>query len=117
MFDDGDNVKVVITDKSGKNMIGIGKFATGGAGPNVCAVYKPPMSGDGGFSLSTMEGKMELTCKSGKFSLTAEQNVKISTTKAIEIKCGGDLSVDGSSTTKMTAGSPCNYDAPTMNVA
>ena len=46
ILDDSEKTKVVFADKTTKNMIGIGEFAKDGAGPNVCAVYKPPMSGD-----------------------------------------------------------------------
>src|ERR1043165_6357424 len=77
VLDDSSKVKVYIADKTTKNMIGVGEFEKNGAGPNVCAVYKPPMSGTLGVSVSTMEGKMELTCKNGKLTVTAEQNIKL----------------------------------------
>jgi uncharacterized protein involved in type VI secretion and phage assembly len=117
ILDDTDKTKVVIADKTGKNMIGIGNFAKAGAGPNVCAVYKPPMSGDTGISISTMEGTMEITCKDGKLSVTAEQNIKINAKTTIDIKAGGEMKMDGSSQAKLTSGSPSNYDASTINIA
>ncbi len=117
LFDDGDKVKLVVTDKSGENMIGIGMFAESGAGPNKCNVHRPPMAGEKGISI-TSAGKMEITCKDGKFSLeTTDGDIKIDTIETMEMKCGGDVSMDGSSATKLTAGSPCNYDSPQMNVA
>src|SRR5436190_23771162 len=48
LFDDSGKVKVTFSDKTGKNMVGIGNFAKDGAGPNVCAIFKPPMAGDSG---------------------------------------------------------------------
>ena len=72
ILDDTDKTKVVIADKTGKNMVGVGNFATAGAGPNVCAVYKPPMAGDTGVSISSMEGTMEITCKDGTLSIEAD---------------------------------------------
>ncbi len=117
LLDDSSKAKVVIADKTGKNMIGLGEFAKDGAGPNVCAIYKPPMSGDTGVSFSTMEGTMELTCKDGKLSVQAQQNIKINAKQGIDIKAGGDLKMDGSSTTKVTSGSPSNYDASTIEIA
>ena len=65
ILDDTAKTKVVFADKTGKNMIGIGNFAKDGAGPNVCAVYKPPMAGEVGVSFSSMEGTLEITCKNG----------------------------------------------------
>jgi uncharacterized protein (DUF2345 family) len=92
----------------------MGEFDTDGAGPNKCAVFKPPMSGTSGVSISTMEGKLEITCKEGKLLLDAKQNIKINAKTTIEIKAGTDIKLEGSSTAKMTSGSPSNYDAPTI---
>ena len=99
-------------DKTGKNVIGIGEFEKDGAGPNVCAPFRPPMAGTAGITISTMEGKFELTCKDGKLLLDAKQNIKINAKTTIEIKAGTDIKLDGSSTAKLTSGSPSNYDAP-----
>lgn len=114
ILDDSAKTKIVIADKTAKNVIGMGEFDTDGAGPNKCAVFKPPMSGTSGVSISTMEGKLEITCKEGKLLLDAKQNIKINAKTTIEIKAGTDLKLEGSSTAKMTSGSPSNYDAPTI---
>jgi uncharacterized protein involved in type VI secretion and phage assembly len=116
ILDDSSKVKVVVADKTTKNMIGIGEFDKDGAGPNVCAIYKPPMSGTTGVSFSTMEGKMELTCKDGKLVVTAKQNIKLNAKTTVDIKAGADLSMDGSSSAKLTSGSPSNYDAPNKKI-
>ena len=118
ILDDTDKTKVVIADKTGKNMVGIGNFATAGAGPNVCAVYKPPMAGDTGVSISSMEGTMEITCKDGTMSVEATQgSIKINTLTTLEMKCGSDVKMEGSSTAKLTSGSPSNLDASAINIA
>ncbi|MEJ7600575.1 MAG: phage baseplate assembly protein V [Kofleriaceae bacterium] len=116
IFDDTGKTKVVFADKTTKNMLGIGEFAKDGAGPNVCAVYKPPMAGESGVSFSTMEGKMEITCKNGKFSVQAKQNIKINATTTIDVKSGTEIGFDGSSNAKLTAGSPGNFDAPKVKI-
>lgn len=117
ILDDTDKTKVVIADKTTKNMIGIGNFAKAGAGPNTCAVYKPPMSGDTGVALSSMEGTMEITCKEGTFKITAEQNIKFNVKTTIDIKAGKDINIDASTSAKLTSGSPSNFDAPTIKIA
>ena len=117
ILDDSTKVKVVIADKTTKNMFGIGEFAKDGAGPNVCAIYKPPMSGDTGISFSTMEGKLELTCKNGKLSVQAQQNIKLNAKTTIDMKAGADFTMEGSSSAKLTSGSPSNYDAPIKKIA
>src|SRR5690606_744944 len=95
IFDDSSETKVVVADKTAKNMVGIGKFAKAGAGPNVCAVYKPPMSGNVGVSISSMEGTFEITCPDGALSVNAGQNVKINAKTTIDIKAGGDIKMSG----------------------
>jgi len=117
LLDDSSKVKVVIADKTAKNMIGMGEFDKDGAGPNVCAVYKPPMSGTTGIAFSTMEGKMEITCKDGKFSVTAKKNIKINAKTTIDVKTGADMKLEGSSSAKCTSSSPCSYDAPIKKIA
>lgn len=117
LFDDSKKAKVVIADKTGKNVIGMGEFDKDGAGPNVCAVYKPPMSGTTGVAISTMEGKLELSCPSGKLLVQAEQNIKISSKTSIDVKAGTELKLDGSSSTKVHSDGGMSCDASTVNVA
>ena len=112
ILDDTPKTKVVFADKTTKNMFGLGEFAKDGAGPNVCAVYKPPMAGETGVSFSSMEGKLEITCKNGKLKVEAKQNIKLNATTTIDVKSGTEISMDGSSNAKLTAGSPGNFDAP-----
>lgn len=116
VFDDSDKTKVYLADKTGKNVIGIGNFAKAGAGPNTCAVYKPPMSGDTGVSISTMEGTLEITCKDGTLKVDAQQDIKVNAKTTIDVKAGKDIKMDGSSAAKVTAGSPSNWDASQMKI-
>jgi uncharacterized protein involved in type VI secretion and phage assembly len=115
VFDDSNGgTKVWVADKTTKNMIGIGKFAKDGAGPNICAVWKPPMSGESGISVSTMEGKMEITAKT-KLSIKGE-NIKINAKTTIDIKAGSDLKMEGTSAAKLTSSDNSNYDAPKIDI-
>ena len=117
LFDDSKKVKVVIADKTAKNMVGVGEFDKDGAGPNVCAIYKPPMSGTTGVAIATMEGKLQLSCPSGKLLVQADENIKISSKTSIDIKAGTELKLDGSSSTKIHSDGASSYDASTVNVA
>jgi uncharacterized protein involved in type VI secretion and phage assembly len=115
VFDDTTGgTKLWFADKTTKQMIGIGKFAKDGAGPNVCAVWKPPMAGEVGISISTMEGKMEITAKE-KLSIKAD-NIKINAKTTIDMKAGSDLKLEGSSAAKFTSSDHSNYDAPKMDI-
>lgn len=116
ILDDSSKTKVVFADKTTKNMLGVGNFAKDGAGPNICAVYKPPMSGDAGVSISSMEGTMEITCKDGALKVEA-QNIKINAKTTIDIKAGGDLELKGSSGATLTSADNSNYDASTADIA
>lgn len=116
ILDDSKKTKVVFADKTAKNMVGIGNFAKEGAGPNICAVYKPPMSGEVGVSISSMEGTMEITCKDGALKVEA-QNIKINAKTTIDIKAGGELSLDGSSEATLSSSDNSNYDCSTAEIA
>jgi len=115
ILDDSGKVKVTFSDKTAKNMVGIGNFAKDGQGPNVCAIYKPPMAGETGVSFSSMEGKLEITAKE-KLKVEAGKAIKINAKETIDVKAGGDVSFEGSSAAKITSGSPSNYDAKKINV-
>lgn len=115
VFDDTKSgTKVWFADKTTKLMVGMGKFPKDGAGPNICAVWKPPMSGDAGVSISSMEGKMEITAKT-KLTIKGE-NIKINAKTTIDIKAGTDLQMEGSSSAKLTSSSESNYDAPKIDI-
>lgn len=116
ILDDSGKTKVVFADKSTKLVVGVGQFAKEGAGPNICAVFKPPMSGETGVSISSMEGNVEINCKDGKLSVKAEGNVKINAKQTIDVNAGTNMQVEGSSATKLTAGSPTSLDAPIINI-
>jgi uncharacterized protein involved in type VI secretion and phage assembly len=115
VFDDSKGgTKVWFADKTTKLMVATGKFAKDGAGPNVCAVWKPPMSGEGGVSITSMEGKMEITAKT---ALTIKaQNIKINAKTTIDIKAGSDIKMEGTSAAKLTSSDNSNYDAPKIDI-
>jgi phage baseplate assembly protein gpV len=116
IFDDSGKPKIVIADKTGKNMIGIGAFDKDGAGPNVCAVFKPPMAGTTGISISTMEGDIEVTCKDGKLSIEAEDSIKFNILETFDMKAGKEVKFSGASKASMTSGSGCSYQGSKINV-
>ncbi len=115
IMDDSGKVKVTFSDKTAKNMVGVGNFAKDGAGPNVCEIYTPPMAGSTGVSISTMEGKLEITAKE-KLKVEAGKAIKINAKETIDVKAGGESKYEGSSAAKITSGSPSNYDAPKMKI-
>jgi uncharacterized protein involved in type VI secretion and phage assembly len=117
ILDDTAKTKVVLADKTGKNMVGVGNFEKDGAGPNVCAVYIPPMAGTVGVSFSSMEGTLEITCKDGALKVEAGENIKINAETTIDIKAGGNISMKGSSGAKLTSTDNSNYDAQKVDIA
>jgi uncharacterized protein involved in type VI secretion and phage assembly len=116
ILDDTGMTKVVLADKTGKELFGLGTFAKDGAGPNVCAIYKPPMAGTSGVSFSSLDGTLELTCKNGKLTVTAQESIKINAKTSIDVKAGQDIKMDGTSAAKVTAGSPSNWDGSQIKI-
>jgi uncharacterized protein involved in type VI secretion and phage assembly len=117
VFDDSQSgTKLYVADKTTKLMVGLGTFAKDGAGPNICAIWKPPMSAGSGVSISSMEGKLEITAKT-KLTINAKQNVKINAKTTIDMKAGSDFKMDGSSAAKVTSSDISNYDSPKIDIA
>jgi uncharacterized protein involved in type VI secretion and phage assembly len=115
VFDDSPSgTKVWIADKTTKLMVGMGKFAKDGAGPNICAVWKPPMSGEAGVAIASMEGKMEITAKT-KLIIKGE-NIKFNIKTTFDMKAGSDIQMEGSSAAKLTSSDNSNYDSPKIDI-
>jgi len=112
--DSPSGTKVWIADKTTKLMVGMGKFAKDGSGPNVCAVWKPPMSGDAGVAIASMEGKMEITAKT-KLTIKGE-NIKFNIKTTFDMKAGSDIQMEGSSAAKLTSSDNSNYDSPKIDI-
>jgi uncharacterized protein involved in type VI secretion and phage assembly len=117
ILDDTAKGKVVFADKTGKNMIGVGQFDSEGAGPNKVGTYKPPMSGANGVGISSMEGKVEVSCGSGTLSVKADGDIKISSKTTIDIKADGGLTFEASGSIAVTSSSSSGYDASKIDIA
>jgi uncharacterized protein involved in type VI secretion and phage assembly len=116
ILDDSSKGKVVVSDKSGKNVVAIGQFDSDGAGPNVCAAFKPPMAGSAGVAIASMEGSLEVSCGNGKLTIQAQQNIKLSAATTVDVKAGTDLQLQGSTTAKLTSSAAANFDAPQVGL-
>lgn len=117
IFDDTAKTKVVLADKTGKNLLGVGNFDKDGAGPNTCAIFKPGMAGTTGVSVSTMEGKFVVTCKGGTLKVTAGQDIKLNAKTTIDVKAGGAMNAEAQSSATITSSSSSSYVASTIEIA
>jgi hypothetical protein len=108
ILDDTKKTKVVFSDMTTDLMIGIGHFEEDGEGPNKCAVFKPGRAGKEGVSISSMKGNIELTCKNGKLTVDAKENIWVDVKEQGQMNAGQDFSSEGK-TTKWTAGQTAKY--------
>lgn len=115
IFDDSDQTKIVLADKSGKHTIGLGMFKKASSGDNICEVPRPRGVGDVGVAFSSTEGSLEITCKNGKLTIKAEKDVYLDIENEAEISAGQDLSFEGS-TAEVISSDAAQYDGPTMNI-
>lgn len=109
IFDDSDKSKIVLADKTQKNVVGIGNFAKAGAGKNVCEVFRPLSESKSGVAISACDSDaaLEITCK-GNLSVTG-QNIKINADSKLEVKADGDVAMTGT-TAKISSSSQLNDD-------
>jgi uncharacterized protein involved in type VI secretion and phage assembly len=115
IMDDSSNSKVVMADKTNKNVVAVGAFAKSGDGPNASDVPRPGDAGSGGVLVAAMDGKMNITCKNGKLTVTAQMAVKVQAQNAVEMKAGADLTFDGGMT-QVIASSPANLDGSSTKI-
>ena len=114
ILDDSSNGKVVLADKTAKNVVAVGKFAKSGDGPNASDVPRPGDAGSGGVLVAAMDGKLNITCKNGKLKAEGLQ-VKVAAQNAVEMKSGADLIFDGGMT-QVIASAPANMDGSNTKI-
>ena len=114
VLDDSSNGKVMLADKTNKNVVAVGKFAKGGDGPNASDIPRPGDAGSGGVLVAAMDGKLNITCKNGKLTATGLQ-VKVQGQNAVEMKAGADLIFDGGMT-QVIASAPGNFDGSNTKI-
>lgn len=114
ILDDSSNGKVVFADKTNKNVLSVGKFASGGSGDNASGPPKPAGAGAGGVILAAMDGKLNITCKNGKLSVQGLQ-IKMTAKTDVLMKATGDLTLEGAMTS-VTSSSPGDYDGASTKI-
>lgn len=114
ILDDSSSGKMVFSDKTNKNVLAVGNFATGGSGDNTAAPPKPAGAGAGGVVLAAMDGKLNITCPQGKLSVEGLQ-IKMTAATDVLMKATGDLTVEGAMTS-VTSSSPGDYDGSSTKI-
>jgi uncharacterized protein involved in type VI secretion and phage assembly len=114
LLDDSDNSKVVIADKTNKNVVAVGKFSKGGDGNNATDIPKPSDAAGNGVLVAAMDGKLNITCKNGKLTASGQQ-VKVQAQMPVEMKAGADLTFDGGMT-EVTATAPASFDGSSAKI-
>lgn len=114
ILDDGDQVKIVLADKTHKNVVGIGNFAKAGAGQNVCEVFRPLSESKAGVAISATDSNavLEIKCD-GALSVTAE-NIKLNADGTLEVKANKQVTIKGSAV-KLSSSQQFNDDL-TLNL-
>jgi phage baseplate assembly protein gpV len=114
LLDDSSNSKVVLADKTNKNVVGVGAFAKGGDGPNASAPPKPGGAGGGGVTVSAMDGALKVNCPNGKLTVKAP-TIKLDGKTSIDLK-GGEVSLEGSAQGAVSASGAGNFTGSKVKI-
>jgi len=114
IFDESDNVKLVLADKTNKNVVALGSFQKGGDGPNATAPPKPGGAGDSGVTISAMDGDLKVNCPKGTLKVTGTA-VKLNAKTGVEIKSTGELTLEGAQGAVAVSGQ-AKLDGSTNNI-
>lgn len=116
IFDDSSKVKVVVADRTATNTFAVGHFAKDGAGPNVCAVFKPARSGDAGVAFSSLQGDVRVACKNGNLAIEAGKSIFVAATTTMVIHAGGALTAEARNV-KINSNAEGNYQGSKVEIA
>lgn len=118
LLDDSSKVKVVLTDKTNTNYVGVGEYAEGGDGPNAFELHPPTAingSATKGVAVSSLEGKVNLFCPNGTLKIEAT-HVEITGSDKIGMRAGADLALEGSGTGKVVASQAAKLEGATVAI-
>jgi hypothetical protein len=115
LLDDSSNAKVVLADKTNKNMVAVGPFAKGGDGPNASEPPKPGGAGSGGVAIASMEGKVQINCPNGTLKVSGVA-IKLNAKTAIEIKSTKAMSIEASGIGSVSATGPGKLDGSSTKI-
>jgi len=109
LLDDSSSGKVVLVDKTNKNVAAVGSFGKGGDGPNATEPPKPAGAGSSGVSISAMDGPLKVNCPKGTLKVSG-MGIKINAKNGVDIKATGELTLEGSGTAQVGASGAGNFD-------
>ncbi len=118
LFDDSSKTKLVMTDASNANYVGVGEFAAGGDGPNKMELSGPPEingSATKGVAVSSMEGTVNLWCPKGTLKIDAK-NVEFTGGDKTAVKAGADLKLESGGMASVSASQAIKVDGSKVKV-
>ena len=118
LFDDSSSTKIVLTDSTNGNYVGVGTFSSGGDSPNKFEIAAPdPINGSpsAGVGVSSLKGTVNLWCPKGELKIKA-LNAEFTASDKAEIKAGGDLKLEGGMTGKVAASGAGKFEGSSAKV-
>jgi len=114
VLDDSAQGKLMLADKTNKNVVAIGSLSKGGSGDNASEPPKPAGGGATGALIAAADGKLNITCKKGKLKVSGLM-VKIAGKNGVEMTAGGDLEMEGA-LAQVGAGGNFNGDGSSAKI-
>jgi hypothetical protein len=115
ILDDSSNGKVVLVDKTNKNVAAVGAFGKGGDGPNATEPPKPAGAGSAGVTISAMDGPLKVNCPKGTLKVRA-LGVKVNAKNGVEIHSKGEMTLEASAIGQVGASGAGNFDGSKTNL-
>lgn len=104
LMDDSSSTKLVFTDHTNEQYVGLGKFAEGGSGPNAFEVAVPQGGGSSGVGFVSVGGDINIWCPNGTLTIKAGKDSKITAADKADVKAGGDIKIEGALGTASASG-------------
>jgi hypothetical protein len=118
LFDDSSNTKLVLTDKSNANYVGVGSFSEGGDSPNKFTLEAPGQingSATEGVSICSLEGTVNIWCPKGTLKVEGS-HVEFTAGDKAEFNATKDLKIEGGMSGKITASQTLKAKASTVKI-
>lgn len=118
LLDDTEKTKVVLTDYTNSNYVGVGHYPEAGDAPNKFKLETPPPifgNPQKGVAVCSLQGKVNVWCPNGTLTVKGK-DIEVTASQKANIKAGGELTLEGGMTGESTSTGPGKYEGSSIKV-
>lgn len=118
LLDDSAKTKVVLTERTNNNYVGVGHYPEAGSAPNKFELKAPSAingSPTKGVAVTSMDGKINIWCPNGTLKINA-QHIEITASDKADIKSGADMTLESGMQATVSSTGAGKYEGSNVKI-